>query len=34
MPSVSHPQDCDMARIAAIFQETLSGSMEPQEAIE
>lgn len=28
------PQDCDMARIAAIFQETLSGSMEPQEAIE
>lgn len=28
------PQDCDMARIAVIFQETISGSMEPQEAIE
>ncbi|QGG91037.1 MULTISPECIES: ubiquinone anaerobic biosynthesis protein UbiV [unclassified Agrobacterium] len=28
------PQDCDMARIAVIFQETLSGSMEPQEAAE
>lgn len=28
------PQDCDMAHIAAIFQETLSGSMEPQEAVE
>lgn len=28
------PQDCDMARIAVIFQETLSGSMEPQEAVE
>ncbi len=26
------PQDCDMARIAVIFQETLSGSMEPEEA--
>ncbi|WP_246780584.1 U32 family peptidase [Rhizobium sp. AQ_MP] len=26
------PQDCDMARIAAIFQDTLSGSMEPEQA--
>lgn len=27
------PQDCDMARIAAIFQDTLSGSVEPEEAM-
>ncbi len=26
------PQDCDMARIASIFQKTLSGGMEPEEA--
>lgn len=26
------PQDCDMARIASIFRETLSGSVEPEEA--
>ncbi len=28
------PQDCDMTRIAFIFQETLSGRMEPEEAVE